>query len=136
VDKLRALWVMFFQVPDDFQGQPYEGALNQLGHATFGAISCGLICGVWYFLFDTMPYRWGVFFGAVLVYLVLVEIKAQGWQRSDTLADTYFFSLGSAAALAPFKEQTSGLLSFSPNALFVPVGLLFFSLMFYAWRRL
>lgn len=140
MDRLRALWKFFAQTPDDFAGRPYEGALNQLGHWTLGLIATALVCAVWAACFGEMPVKWGAFVGVTLFYFVFVEIISQGWQRIDTVVDTFFFAFGAGSPLLAMTESSDAgekiNLSLDHFNVLAIASCLFVSLLIYAWRRI
>lgn len=138
MNRLRALWRMFAQTPDDFAGRPYEGALNQLGHWTMGVIFTALVCAGWFWWFGEMPSKVAASGGVIFAYILAVEIAAQGWQGRDTVADSYFVSIGSIAVTWSLSEVLGPgcVLDINPAAVFASFGLLAVPLFFYAWRRI
>lgn len=138
MDKLRALWKLFAQTPDDFAGKPYEGALNQLGHWTLGVIFTALVCVGWFWWFGEMPDKIAASGGVILAYLLGIELAIQGWQGRDTLADTYFLSAGSIAVTWSLSEVIGPgcILALNEGAVFASFGLLVVPLIIYAWRRI
>lgn len=100
---IRQFWAEL-NTPDDFSDKPYEGLINQLGHACLGAIAASYICVTWGSVFLTMPYKWAVFLGILAFYGGVIEWWYQRSSAKDGLTDTFFVGLGASVPLVSFTE--------------------------------
>lgn len=74
--------------PDDFEGKPYVGALNQLGHVVFGAALVGLASTVAAILAAILISAVGVIFWEAYQY------RRRGAVKRDFIADLIYWSVG------------------------------------------
>lgn len=105
-------------IPDKFPRDPLGWAGNQAGHTMIGAMFAFDFCMVFHAVAGEYPFKSTLFAVLVLVYLIFVELKGQGWKGIDTVEDTAFVASGGAMILFPFSEITPGVFetSVSPEA--------------------
>lgn len=99
----------FFTVSEDFRGDWYGYACNQLSHAFLGFLTVCLV-SMWGYMYfgQFMPKEmlWGIVAGGYLIF----EWKSQGLKSPlDTLEDWVFFSVyGAGGPVLLFSEQEKG----------------------------
>jgi membrane-bound ClpP family serine protease len=115
---VNEVWRMFWgdlNTPSSFPTDPQGAFLNQLGHIAAGLVAAIVLCYAFLLGFGEMPYRWGVWFAIVAIYLVAIEWFTQGWNKADSVIDGAFVALGAAIPLAGLKE-----IAFHPKVVLEP----------------
>lgn len=93
---------------DDFAGDWYGWATNQISHIALGVFLVFLICMFGFVVADEMPYK-GAVYALILFGYVAFELAAQGWRGWDTVEDTVFTAgYGAGGTLAGFSEVSAG----------------------------
>jgi hypothetical protein len=92
-ERLRIMWGLL-NTPSDFRDKPYEGMLNQFGHFAGGAGAFILICCMIFAVQGEMPSRPVIAWSMIVLYVVVVESRIQGWRGMDSIEDSMFVSMG------------------------------------------
>jgi hypothetical protein len=130
---------MMLIAPDNFKGDPYGWATNQIGHAfAVGCLALVYVPAIVFFVvMGEFPPKWIVVASAAVTYLAF-EIATQGWRRGDTIEDWWFVVVyGVSGTMASFTEVTPGnpVAAFDPMAALPYVALMGAHLAFGAWLR-
>lgn len=95
--------------PSAFLNDPYGYLTNQLGHIVVGVFLVFLVNRAAFEVFGQYPYKIHVWFLIVTFYVLIVEIRMQGWRGFDTIEDTAFTCFyGAGAPLWAFSEVAAG----------------------------
>jgi hypothetical protein len=96
--------------PDNFAGDPYGYATNQIGHAFMvgGVVFVYAVVMAVFWVAGEFPPKWAIVAGAAVAYAAY-EFIAQGWRGADTIEDWWFVVVyGVAGPVASFTEMQPG----------------------------
>ena len=111
---LSAFWGEL-NTPNAYRDDPYGALTNQAGHLALGAFGAAALSLAYCAVGGEMPFRWPVWAGITMVYLLAVEWLWQDWSGPDSVIDGGFVSLGAAVPLAALQE-----VAFYPNVILEP----------------
>lgn len=99
--------------PENFKGDWYGWATNQLSHVLIGLFAAILTTLAWWGIFGEYPYRLPL---AIVLMLVFVasELK-QGWNGGDAFEDLLFRGYGVAFILGTLHEVQRFALTLEPD---------------------
>lgn len=103
-------------VPDNFRADPYGWLTNQGSHICTGMMAAVLVCAAWLIVFDEFPSRSIAWAAILALYVLVVEIAAQGWNKGDTVEDAIFVvGYGAGGILYTLHEVNIGTGDFTGN---------------------
>lgn len=98
-----------FIKPDAFLNDPYGYLTNQLGHIVVGVFLVFLVNRAAFEVFGQYPYKLHVWVLITIFYVLIIEIRMQGWRGIDTIEDAVFTcAYGAGAPLWAFSEVSAG----------------------------